>query len=179
LPDDCLKADYTTVAGTMLQQSSSVARAAQALLAVGSGLALFGAGLLITGFLAAIAIPTEYFAYFGRQHTALALFVLNTLTVAVPLAAIGFLWGWAAVRFVRLPIASVAALCLLGFLVGLGYSYVALIMNFMALEADGKVPLSVFLRSGFTWWNSPQLVAVPLGIVGGATLRARSLRSAQ
>lgn len=82
-------------------------------------------------------------------------------------------------RFVHLPVVAVAVLCLIGYLIAFGYSFVQLITNFLALEADGKVPLSVFLRSGLTWWNVPNLVAVPLGIVGAATLRARSLQPAQ
>ena len=163
----------------MLVSSPQFSRTAKRLLAFGSGLALFSVLALVTGVLAAVAIPHEYFAYFGREHTELALFLLNTLTIAMPIAAIGFIWSLATMRYVRLPAGEVATLCLSGYLIAFGFSFAQLIWFFLTLEADGKVPFSVFLRSGFTWWNAPTFVAVPLGIIAAATLRARSPRLAQ
>ena len=154
-------------------------RAVQALAALASGLALCAAVTLVTSFLSAIAIPLEYFAFFGRQYTELALFLLNTLTVAVPMAAVGFVWCLVTARFVRLSLLGATMLCLVGYLIGFTYSYFASAISFIALEADGKVPLSVFLRSGLNWWNVPVLVAVPLGILGAGRLRAKSLRTAR
>ena len=77
----------------------------------------------------------------------------------------------------RLPAVSVAVLCLVGYLIGVVFSYVVGITSFLALEAEGKVPLSVFLLSALTWWNAPLFLAVPLGIASAATVRARSLRA--
>jgi archaellum biogenesis protein FlaJ (TadC family) len=163
----------------MLDPRSVDARAANGLAALVSGLALFLATTFVGGILAAVAVPTDYFAFFGRQHTELALFVVNTMIFAFPLAAIGLLWYFVTKRFVRLSAASLAMFCLTGYLLGLGYMYMEAVASFLALEAEGKVPLSVFLRSGLTWWNVPNFVAVPLGIVGAAMLAARSLRTAQ
>ena len=144
-----------------------------------SGLALFAVLTVVVGFLAAIAIPPGYFAYFGRDHIGLALLLSNTVIVAVPIAAVGFLWCSITMRLVRLPAVSAAVLCLVGYLIGLVYSYVEAIAGFLALQVEGKVPLSVFLLSGLTWWNAPLFLAVPLGIVSAATLEARSLRPAR
>lgn len=148
-------------------------------MAFASGVALFGALAPIAGFLAAVAIPHEYFDYFGRRHTELALFLLNAVTVALPMAGIAFVWCLGTMRLLRSPSIAMAVLCLIGYLLGLGYSFVEATMNFLAIEAQGKVPFSVALRSAFTWWNTPMFVAVPLGILAAATLRVRSVRSVQ
>lgn len=162
----------------ILQQSTALARAAQAILALASGLALFLVVVPVTGILSALAIPAEYFAYFGRHQTGLALLLLNTLTVAVPLAALGFVWCAATLRLTRVEVVTVASLCLLGFALGIGYSYIRAVLDFMSLDAAGKVPLSTFVGGLFPWWNAPVLVAVPLGIVSAAMLRTRLLRAA-
>jgi hypothetical protein len=148
-------------------------------MAFASGLALYGVTVILVGFLSAVAIPSDFFTHFGRQNSGLALLLLNAVTIAAPLALISYGWFSITLRFVSLTVVSAAVLCIAGYLIGLGYSYLDATMNFLSLEADGKVPLSVFVRSALPWWNVPVLLAVPLGIVGAATLRSRALRPAR
>jgi hypothetical protein len=163
----------------MLNPATPFLRAVLTLWALASGVAPFWLVTLFVGYLSAIAIPPGYFAYFERQHSGLALLLVNKVTVALPLAVLGFLWSLITFRFVRLPVVPVAVFCLFGYLLGVGYSFVEAVWSFLALEAEGKVPLAVFLRSGLTWSYAPIVAAVPLGIFTAMSLRARAFRPAR
>lgn len=73
-----------------MKSTSKTFSAAGALI---SGIILCNAFVYIEGYLAAIAIPREYFSFFGKDHIRIALFILDIFTFALPYCFMGLIWG--------------------------------------------------------------------------------------
>lgn len=146
-----------------------------------SGVMLFTAAQFVAGHLAAIAIPGDFFAFFGKERTGLALFIVNLAVLAIPLSLVALVWCWLLILWSGDHPARTAALCLAGFLTGLAVLDTLFVLDFVALDADGKVPLRVFLQSLLwpSWWALPGLLAIPAGIGAAAWLRTRGGGSGQ
>ena len=146
-----------------------------------SGVLLFVATQFITGYLAAIAIPGDFFAFFGRERTGLALFIVHFTVLAIPLCLVALIWSWLTFHWSGEQIARTAALCLAGWLTGLAVPNTVTVLDFVALDADGKVPLEMFVRNLLWpfWWVLPILLAVPTGIGVAAWLYAHRRGSRQ
>lgn len=114
-------------------------------LAFGSGLLLNVVSVWLGGYLAAIAIPAGYFAFFGRQHADLALFFIHLGTFAFPVSLVSLVWCWLTFRLSKLRVAKSAVLCLAGYIAGMLYWQAKNVLNFVMLDADGKIPLALYL----------------------------------
>ncbi|MBC8118256.1 MAG: hypothetical protein H7X75_01600, partial [Burkholderiaceae bacterium] len=64
-----------------------------------SGVLLFVATQFIVGYLAAIAIPGDFFAFFGRERTGLALFIVNLTVLAIPLCLVALICSCLTIRW--------------------------------------------------------------------------------
>jgi hypothetical protein len=141
-----------------------------------SGVLLFVATEFIAGYLAAIAIPADFFAFFGKARPGFPLFIVQVTVVAIPLCLFALVWCWLTIYWSVDQPARTAALCLAGFLAGLAVLNIMFVLDFVALDADGKVSLRVYLQNLLwpSWWALPGLLAVPVGIGAAAWLRARA-----
>jgi hypothetical protein len=137
---------------------------------------LFAATEFIAGYLAAIAIPADFFAFFGRARPGFPLFIVHLTVFAFPLCLFALVWCRLTIRWsVDQPVRT-AALCLAGFLAALAVLNTMFVLDFVALEADGKVPLRVYLQNLLwpSWWSLPGPLAVPVGIGAAAWLSTRA-----
>lgn len=92
-----------------------------AFVALISGIVLCNFFVYIAGYFAAIAIPREYFSFFGHDHIRAALFFLDILTLALPFFVIGLIWGILTSLALRPPFLSTSLWCGLGCLLAMIY----------------------------------------------------------
>jgi hypothetical protein len=136
----------------------------QAAMALLSGLLLFGVSVFALGYLSAIAIPREYFAYFGRDRTALALFFISVGVTALPSFALSLTWCWLTVRLSRLPAIKAVILLVGGYAIGIAALHGNAIAIFASIDGPGiKVSLlSRLAQMAFpAWWAWPTALAAP------------------
>ena len=147
----------------------------RAFVALLSGVLLFAATQFIAGYLAAIAIPADFFAFFGGAQPGLPLFIVHLTVFAIPLCLVALAWCWLTIYWSAERPARTAALCLAGFLTGVAVLNTFFVLDFAALEAGGKVPLQVYLQNLLwpSWWALPGLLAVPVGIGASAWMCTR------
>ena len=92
-----------------------------ALIAFISGIILCNGMVYIAGYLAAIAIPREYFTAFGKEHIRTALFVLDILTFALPYFVLGLIWGILTSLVLRTRLLATSLWCGLASLLAMVY----------------------------------------------------------
>jgi hypothetical protein len=130
----------------------------------------------VGGIMAAVAIPTSYFGWFGREHHASALALLHS-GFALPVAVLTAGGTLAAVRLIRAKQNSALWLVFFGLLTCYLF-YVAI--GALHVLAIGGEPLS-FLKQVLLppWWALPSAIA-PWAGFGLATwaLRRREVRDA-
>jgi len=138
------------------------------------GLFLYQAVVVVAGILAALAMPTGYFAFFGRAHREMALGLWNVTTFALPsfLFALGWVLSWRRLVGIRNRGEMLA------FLAGVVACWLFWQLSWFA---DGKVELTLasflrlFLATHFgELWNIPSAWAVWLGIGVGLWFRRRA-----
>ena len=148
--------------------TSRKAAPARIFLAFVAGIWLYQVAVVVGGFLASIAIPKAYFAWFGRSHVELALAVFDTATFAVPIALLLAGGTLAAYRLLGpLPLkAFMLALCL-GAISCFAF-WVALSVLFVPDLPYGVQPYppTVLLKQLLMppWWAVPNMLAPWLGL---------------
>jgi len=140
-----------------------------------SGLALVLACVYVGDYLAALAVPKAYFAFFGREHQRLALATLSCITVAVPFFLVSLAWCWLMLRGRGAAIRSAAWCCVAGMAAGLIYVLVWSGLTLRAAEALAAPPslFAYLLRVTPPWWALPQMLALPGGLAVAAMLSRR------
>ncbi|PRC93177.1 hypothetical protein [Solimicrobium silvestre] len=63
-----------------------------AFVAVISGIVLGNLIIYVSGYLAAIAIPREYFLWFGKPHITMALIIYDAIVMGLPRVIIATIW---------------------------------------------------------------------------------------
>jgi hypothetical protein len=141
-----------------------------------SGVALVIAAAYVGGFLAAIAIPKAYFVFFGNEHKAWALAIMDAPTMALPFFLFSLAWCWVTLRHVRSSPTVAAWCCLSGIVVALYCTEIQSALTLRALEAT---PNPAFFLS-YLWrvvpplWAILDLVAFPAGLIAAVALLRRS-----
>jgi len=133
---------------------------------------LFASTQFIAGYIAAIAIPGDFFEFFGKECSGLALFIVNLSVLAMPLTLVALVWCWLMILWSGDLPERTAAVCLAGFLTGLAVLNTMLVLDFILLDADGEIPLHAYVQGLLwpSWWALPGLLAVPMGIGAAAWL---------
>lgn len=139
------------------------------------GFLLFWLLTYVNGYLAAVAIPQEYFAFFGRERLGVGLFFIHLTLHAIPSFLIALVWCLAIGCFHIDRPNRTATLCLLGYLLALSFFMVTAVVEFALLRVEGKVPFLVYARQVFfpSWWATPGVLAVPLAILFAVSLLSR------
>jgi len=122
-----------------------------------SGLALVVAGAYFSGYLAALAVPKAYFAFFGREHRTLA-------------------WCWLTLRPAASSIKEAAWFCFGGIVLGFAYEEWLSAIALRAAE-DLPNPSSFFTylwRVVPAWRALPNVLAFPVGLLAAFALVRRS-----
>jgi hypothetical protein len=143
-----------------------------------SGLALVIAAAYLGGYLAAIAIPKAYFAFFGSAHKRWALAIMDALAMALPFFLLSLAWCWLTLRRAGASLKVAAWCCLAGIVAGLTYTQVQSAITLRALE--GAPNSASFL--GYLWRVFPplavlDLLAFPVGFLAAVALLHRHLRT--
>lgn len=122
--------------------------------------------VVLNGYLAAIAVPRQYFMWFGRQRQELALAIIQ-LASAIPV----FLLVTGCVLAVCRSLRSRSMTFLAAILVGMLLSHLYWAVSFLAFLPAGLSPevepysMSVRLQQLFVvpWWSLPTVLAPWLG----------------
>ena len=142
----------------------------------------------VSGYLAAIAIPSAYFQYFGRQHLTLALTIEEAFVVALPLFLLAVGWTYPSLQPMRAHRWNAMLWCLVGLLAARTISGIYAVMAFIEMpvpEGATKYPVGAFALTLISPWNQPwaylTTLAAPAGIVVAALLvgggsQSRALR---
>lgn len=144
------------------------------------GVCLYQAAVYVIDVLAAIGISREYFAWFGRPRLELALAILNTATIAVPMViffAVGTLLIYYLLR--RPPPWSF----MLAFVGGVAACFAFWTASFILFVPDlpsgvEPYPPSVLLGQLLLppWWSVPSALAPWLGLAIAGWFISRSAR---
>jgi hypothetical protein len=134
-----------------------------ATLAFISGLVLYNVFVFIGGVLEAIVIPKAYFTFFGAQHKALSLFILEAVTFAMPCFILSTIWSWLTLHWLP-PVRACAKWYLIG-IVG-GWLYWQLQFMVVALEVPDHPSIPALLAMSVITpvWAILNALAVPLGL---------------
>jgi hypothetical protein len=107
----------------------------RALAAIMSGILLYSVVIYVTGYLAAIPIPKEYFLWFGKPHVMLALAIFDSLVLALPKFLIALFWSVCTLLIFRKHYLLISTCCIVGCVLtqaywdykfDFGFNYVAL-----------------------------------------------------
>ena len=138
-----------------------------------SGLALYNAIILVGGFLAAVAVPQAYFAWFG-QNKALALVLEEAIVFALPVFLLALFWSHLTVRAFRGAWRQATKWCF----GGLAFAWLAWLVYGLAQLAANPVSnqfqLPTLLLSLLVppLWGILNVLAAPCGVLlGGALAR--------
>lgn len=126
-----------------------------------AGLWLYQAIVVIAGgYFAAIAIPSSYFEFFGREHSAFALTLVRLVTFALPVAVLIAGGTLAAARLLGAR-RRTFALVLLGMVFCCAFWIAITVLGVQDLGID----VSSFLKQLLTprWWDVPAIVAPWVG----------------
>ena len=82
-----------------------------------SGFFLVYAAIYIGGILSALAIPNQYFSWFGKQHVTLALSILEMSTFALPIFFFSSAWTISTTLVLRRAHTITPLACLCGFVI--------------------------------------------------------------
>lgn len=134
-------------------------------LGIASGVLLFWVLTYVNGYMAAIAIPPGFFAFFGKERLGLGLFFVHLGLHAIPSALIAMAWYLLVVRLRFDNPIRMAALCLVGYLAAVGLLCANSMLEFAFMPIAGKVPLLVYARQLLfpSWWAVSGALAVPFG----------------
>lgn len=145
--------------------------------AFAAGVLLYQFGVVFSGgVLAALTIPPEYFALFGRGHSTAASALLQIFTLALPIALLVAAGTFAVTHLLGYrPTATLAAI-LAGLLAG--FAYWLLSATFMPVPLDtsstAALPLGAFEQLLSTpWWATSSVLAPWLGFAAAAWLVLR------
>ncbi|MFT3665005.1 hypothetical protein [Piscinibacter sp.] len=113
------------------------------------------------GYLAAIHVPPEYFAFFGRERGALAVALLSFTSYALPIAAVSAV---AVAALARLQGGSPRS-AFAGAFVGMVLAWVALhVLFFPYSGSSGSLLHSLWVAVSGSWWGLPNLLAPWVGL---------------
>jgi hypothetical protein len=141
-----------------------------------SGLALVVAGAYFSGYLAALAVPKAYFAFFGREHRTLAWVFVDFAYVALPFFLLSLAWCWLTLRPAASSIKEAAWFCFGGIVLGFAYEEWLSAIALRAAE-DLPNPSSFFTylwRVVPAWRALPNVLAFPVGLLAAFALVRRS-----
>ena len=149
-------------------------------LAFAGGACLYQTAVYAGGILAAIGVPKEYFALFGRPRLELALAVLNTATFALPMVVL-FAGGTLAIyKLLRRPSPKPF---MLAFVAGVAVCFAFWTASFFLFVPElppgvEAYPATVLLKQLLLppWWSVPNAVAPWLGLFIAGWLISRSPR---
>lgn len=136
---------------------NSTAKIVAALVAFASGIVLCNVNVYIAGYLAAIAIPREYFLFFG-EHITLALLVLDMLNFAVPIFVLSVIWGILSSLIFRRQFLQASASC--------GCLLAMLYLSFSDVT-EASIILSSLKQPAFLFQFIVNLIAAPVGVLVG------------
>ena len=136
--------------------------------------------VVLTGHLAAVAVPEQYFLWFGKPHQALALSILD-LAIAVPV----FVLVSGAVLVVCRGLKSRSKPLLASVLVGMFLCYIYGAVSFLVFVPAGMpaefkpYPTAVRLQQLIypPWWSLPTLIAPWFGFGFAAWLLRRRVEA--
>ena len=143
-----------------------------------AGIWLYYAAVVLTGgFLAALAVPPNYFAFFGRDHNELALAVLFLFGWAIPVAVLVTGGVLAINSLLAHGERSVGAPALAGMV--LSFLYWALVsVGFFSTAEQSRFAVAEALLANFTvpWWAAANLLAPWAGFALALWLISRAKR---
>jgi len=125
-----------------------------AVAAVLSGYIFFEVLQYIVGHLAALAIPREYFLWFGKQHSMLALAIEEGVIIALPMFILSAIWS----IFTNLIFGKNHLLISTACLIGYFFHWIVTIFN-------THINFMLVLSSMFQPYYILTTVAVPIGIL--------------
>lgn len=132
-----------------------------AVAAVLSGYILFEVLEYIVGYLAALAIPREYFLWFGKQHVVLALTIEEAFIIALPMFLLSIIWSIFTNLIFGKNYLLISAACLIGYLLNWSVTIFNTDINFMLVLSTMFQPYYILTT-----------IAVPIGILcAGFVLR--------
>jgi hypothetical protein len=150
------------------------------ILAFAAGFLLYQAAVSVGGILAAIAIPREFFAWFGRPRLELALAILNLATFTFPIAALFSAGTLATYKLLRAPPLKSFMLAIVAGAVTCFAFYTASFVLVVQELPPGveSYPASVLLKQLLLppWWSVPNAVAPWLGLAFAGWLIVRQSR---
>ncbi len=114
-------------------------RKSVALALCSSGVVLYRVVIHVGGYLAAIAVPTGYFAWFGANKT-LALTLQHALTFALPIFVLAVTWSFLSIRPVRTRHRRATLCCLAGVVAGWFGWAIAGLVQFAAHPSAQPLP---------------------------------------
>jgi hypothetical protein len=125
------------------------------------GMALGALGVFLMGHIAAVAIPNEFFSWF--ENTELALFIINTISQFLAFGVIAIIIGTVLGRLSKRWFLN-SLVCYLAFLLYLTVG--------TAMVYGGEISNPF---SGFTFYNLPSLLLLPVCLLASTCLSARKL----
>jgi hypothetical protein len=146
-------------------------KSAHRIVAFVSGFALYNTVVLVGGFLAAVAIPQAYFAWFG-QNKVLALVLAEAVVFALPVFLLALVWSHLTVRGYRGAWRQATKWCF----GGLAFAWLAWLVYGLAQLAANPVPnqfpLGTLLLSLLVppLWSVLNVLAAPCGVLLGGVL---------
>jgi hypothetical protein len=136
-----------------------------------SGVVLYNLVILVGGFLAAVAVPQAYFAWFG-QNKVLALATEEAVVYALPVFVLATLWSHITVRVFPGAWRQATRWCFAGlafaWLAWLAYSLAQFVTN----PVPNQFPVGTLLLSLLVppLWGVLNVLAAPCGVLLGGVL---------
>ncbi|WP_418315593.1 hypothetical protein [Piscinibacter sakaiensis] len=150
------------------------------LLAFAAGFLLYQAVIYVAGFLAAIAVPSSYFAWFGRGRAELAAAIVILTTMALPMAILFAGGTLASYRLLReLPPRPFMLAIVAGAVTCFVFRTASSMLYLSELPREVQpVPISDVLWQILLppWWAVPSAVAPWLGLAFAGWLILRRAR---
>lgn len=151
----------------------SLSHIARPIAALGVGAWLYQAVVVMAGgYFAAIAIPQAYFEFFGREHRAVALALVQLMTFALPVAVL-VAGGTLAAAYVLGTHGRFFALVLLGMAVCCVAWIMATLGQVQRMGADEGLFLAQLLMPA--WWAWPAQVSPWVGVALAVWVSRRRL----
>lgn len=145
-----------------------------------SGALLYSLAVYVGGYLAAIAIPSAYFDFFGANKV-LALVVEEAFVYALPIFVLAAVWGYVSIRPLRATHRKATLWCLVGVAAAwLGWTLQTL-AYFASNPSPNQFPLEALALQVLVppVWALLNLAAVPCGVMFAGWLVGRSNSSPQ
>jgi len=124
--------------------------------AVISGVILCNLIICITGYLAAIAIPKEYFLWFGKPNITMALATYDAIVIALPRMIIATIWSVCTILIFRNKYLLITSGCFVGY-----------VLTQIYWEWKVDFPLNYLTLFAQQPWFCLSLIAAPCGIFFG------------